>query len=363
MGRLHETLTAGLVKNEMRPEEQGPSALVLRRRPQRILAWMLLSWCVGCGSPQQAKSPTGSSADAELSSPITKAAAPTREAAPAEDVVQRAERPFSGYRLSDGKTYPAEDLLTTLADADAVCVGERHAEALDHYAELRTLTGLLERRQMRGFELGLALEMVRYEYQRALSAYESQELDQQELEMRVDWEEEWGFPAQFYRPQLLTARARGARLLALGVRRSVTRRIAERGLEGFDDYQRSRLPELDFSVERHRHVFDELMAGHPSAEGDALERYYQAQVVWDEAMAETSARWLMERSPGRKLLILAGTAHCHRDAIPSRIERRTGMRVVSLLPVQGGRPVVRGDSGTVDALIAQGYEFQMVFEP
>lgn len=313
-------------------------------------------------SAKGAQSPIGSTAAPELAT-LREPEAQDARATPPDDAVPQAERPFFGYRLADGKRFPAEDLLTTLAAADGVCIGERHDEVLDHYAELRLITGFLERRQMRGFELGVGLEMLRAEDQIAVTAFEHSNIDAEEFLERVDWEQEWGFPSQYYMPQLVTARTRGARLLALGVAQRVTRRIAETGLEGLGDYERGRLPPLDFTSQQHRKIFDELMAGHPGAERIDLDRYYEAQIVWDESMAQTSANWLTQRRPGRKIVILAGTAHCHRDAIPSRIEVRTGLRIVGLLPVVGGTPISAGSDGSVDELIAQGYEYQMVFEP
>ena len=69
--------------------------------------------------------------------------------------------------------------------------------------------------------------------------------------------------------------------------------------------------------ERHRARFDDLMKDHPDT-GGSLDNLYAAQVLWDETMANTAANWLRERYPARQLVILAGSAHCDRSAIPSR---------------------------------------------
>jgi uncharacterized iron-regulated protein len=114
-------------------------------------------------------------------------------------------------------------------------------------------------------------------------------------------------------------------------------------------------------------LFEQLMLGHPlhsdpRQHQEMLEHYYEVQVVWDESMAARSATWLRARQPGRKLIILAGTAHCTWSGIPQRLEDRTGLRVVNLLPVHGGKPIPLGAVQDMDQQIAQGYEFQMVFE-
>lgn len=281
--------------------------------------------------------------------------------APPEDVVERAARPFSGYRPADGRTFTDEELITFLAAADAVCVGERHDQVLDHYAELRLLQGLGARREFRGFELGLAMEMVRISEQPTLIAYEEGKIDDAEFEDLSLWKTEWGYPIQYYRPQMRFAAESGVPLMGLGVDREVTQEVAESGLDSLTDEQARTLPEIDAENVEHRALFDSLMEGHPM-KGDDADQYYAAQLIWDEKMAEVSADWLKARAPGRKLLIFAGTAHCHKSAIPSRIARRTGFTVVSVLPVAGGgaRSISDAPESAEDRIVA-GYDYQMVF--
>ena len=63
-------------------------------------------------------------------------------------------------------------------------------------------------------------------------------------------------------------------------------------------------------------------------------------------MADTASRWLMQRLQSGKparLVVLAGSGHCHRSAIPRRIQRRTGLEVLSV------RPLSPGDLGRSEA--------------
>lgn len=281
--------------------------------------------------------------------------------APAEDVILQAARPFSGYRPADDRSFTDEELITFLASADAVCVGERHDQVLDHYAELRLLQGLGARREFRGFELGLAMEMVRSSEQPTLTAYEHGKITDAEFEDLSKWNDEWGYPIQYYRPQLDFAANHRVQLMGLGVDRELTRQVAETGVEGLTEQQARTLPEVDSSDEEHRALFDSLMQGHPMKSG-AAENYYSAQLIWDEKMAELSAEWLNGRAPSRKLLIFAGTAHCHRSAIPARLARRTGFTVVSVLPVEGGvaRSIPESKESAEDRFVS-GYDYQMVF--
>lgn len=55
-----------------------------------------------------------------------------------------------------------------------------------------------------------------------------------------------------------------------------------------------------------------------------------AQTIWDEAMAETAARWLSAAGEKAQLLLFAGLTHCHESAIPRRITRRNQRAALSV---------------------------------
>lgn len=327
---------------------------------REVFVPLLVAFCLpsaGCAGGGNNKGAT----TAGLEGLEEEAPPPEDAPAPPEDVIEQAARSFSGYRPEDERAFTDEELITFLAAADAVCVGERHDQVLDHYAELRLLQGLGARREFRGFELGLAMEMIRSSEQPTLSAYEEGKINDTEFEDLSQWKTQWGYPIQYYRPQLRFAAAHGVDLMGLGVDRELTHAVADSGLSGLNEEQARFLPEIDSTDTSHRELFDSLMDGHPMKAG-AADNYYAAQLIWDETMAEISTAWLSERAPGRKLLIFAGTAHCHRSAIPARIARRGGFTVVSVLPVEGESARSASAAKTEgDKKILSGYDYQMVF--
>lgn len=322
----------------------------------------LLVAVLGCASGQHPSDANiGSSRSVDQSGLVGETIVETeRPPAPPEDVVERARRPFTGYRTADELVLDPEELFTYLASADAVCIGERHDDALDHFAEWRTLQGFAERRLLRGFELGIGLEMVSREQQLALSEYLSGYTDREHFLATTDWEHTWGFPIQYYDPQLMEAQARGVRGLSLGVPERIVNRVAREGLAAISESDGRRIPPLDLTDQTHRQLFDVLMQGHPLADDAVVDHYYQAQVVRDESMALFSKAWLLEHRPLRKLLIFAGVAHCHHNAIPARMERESGLTVVNLIAAR--KKPFRPAGKTADDLVYAGYEYQIVFD-
>lgn len=278
----------------------------------------------------------------------------------AEDAVLRAARPFSGYRAADDRHFDRESFLTHLAAADAICFGEQHGQVAHHFAEWSVIDGLLERQEMRGFELGVGFEMVRRPYQKVLNHYVEERLSAAELPAALSWSSEWGHAWEYYAPSIELARLSGGYLTALGLPRSVSQAIAEKGWDGLNPEERYAAPRsLDLDDAIHRQLFDAWMEGHPPGN---LEQMYVAQVAADEAIAEAAAVFLKERSPGRKLLILAGAVHCHKSGIPARLARRTGLQVVSVTPVeeQAQRPAQLTEKSSAQERLLAGYDYQLV---
>ena len=104
----------------------------------------------------------------------------------------------------------------------------------------------------------------------------------------------------------------------------------------------------------HRTAFEAMMTDHPKGKGTP-ERYYEAQVLWDETMADAAANWLEHRAPARQLVIVAGQAHCRHSAIPARIERRLrSARVRNVLPMKASEQKEPRALGYDYALVLEG---------
>jgi len=295
-----------------------------------LVAALLLS--LACGGAPRRPAGYGDSAGPSESPPdvASSAKAKPRPSVP-DDVVERAAGSVTAYDLALGEQLGEPALARALLDADAVCLGEEHDAAPHHYLELWTIDLLAERAPTRGLELGVGFEMFQRPSQAALTDYQTGRLDEAGLLEQSQYAERWGFPFAYYRPILESARQHRLSLVALNARREVTREVARVGLDGLERSIERELPKLDLSQREHRASFERAMEGHPGLGGDKLDRYYAAQVVWDETMADQAARWLRAHAPIRRLVILAGRAHCARTAIPDRIERRGGGRVLSVL--------------------------------
>jgi uncharacterized iron-regulated protein len=253
------------------------------------------------------------------------------------------------YAIVDARTGHAVDTAafwTKLASERAVCVGEEHSNPHHHWVELEVARHVFP--SWRNGALGL--EMIQRPFQGVLDDYAAHRIDETALRSRVGWDERWGYDFGFYGPTIAAALAAHAALVALDAPTELTKQVAHHGIASLSPEDQAKLPELDLHDAAHRAWFDALMEDMGGADAHAhaagsnagddddspampnADDIYAVQVIWDETMADTAARWL-EAHPDGHMVILAGNGHCHDSAIVSRLKRRGVADVVSVRTV------------------------------
>jgi uncharacterized iron-regulated protein len=278
-----------------------------------------------------------------------------------KDVVTAAAMPYRVLRSKSGQELGEAEFYDELAAADAVCVGEVHVNPHHHWAQLQILDRLSERSQREGRAMALGMEMFQRPFQGILEDFGAGRIDEDALLSRTGWETRWGYDFELYRPLVRLAVSRGLALLALNLADELRKKVSRHGIDGLNKADRDKLPEVDLANEAHRAWFQALMdqmggsgghgegghgaddahgphgphgsTGEDDEEGAArAERIYSVQVLWDETMAEAAAAWVAAET-GRRIVILAGSGHCHDSAIVGRMQRRGIGKVVSVRPL------------------------------
>ena len=273
-----------------------------------------------------APAPTAPIAAAPLAPP-TGAGTPTPRAAtvPAADPA-----PGSIVEGGTGRRLGFDELIDALAAVDVVYVGERHDQAAHHAFQAKVLDALFER--WKDGRVGLGMEMFQRPAQAALDAYVDGTLDETAMLEKTEWKERWGFGWEMYAPMVRLARAHPDRLrvVALNAPKEVTRAVAKGGLEALTPEQRETLPPLDLTDAGHRTFVLKAFGAHgASMPKDKFERFYTAQVIWEETMSSSVADWLAAHDPGLKgtsphMVVVVGAGHvADRFGVPARAEKKS----------------------------------------
>ena len=326
-------------------------------RQAAVLFNLLLSLSCSTALPPVAGVSRPASAGSEPAEPEASDGHGSRPVPP--DVVARSALPFRALRTQRSELLATVEFFDELAEQDAICIGEQHDNPHHHFAQLYVVQELAQRAAATGRELGLGMEMFQTPFQAQLDAFALGKIEQSELIEQSEYPERWGYPFAFYAPQIEHVVDRGGSLVALNAPRERVKRVAREGFQALSPREERLLGGYDLYDEAHRAQFDALMKDHPHGAG-SIDQLYAAQVLWDESMAQAASDWLGERQPARQLVILAGAAHCHESAIPSRLERRLKADVVSVKPV-----VLESASAPPEMLLEhlEGYDYGFFMSP
>lgn len=242
------------------------------------------------------------------------------------------------YEVATGERLDPDALAMRLEDARFVVIGESHDDAFHHAVQLRVYELLQERHER---PVALGMEMFHRPFQEHLDAFVAGDIDEARMLERTEYATRWGFDAAFYRPLWTLARQTHSPIVALNAPRELSRKVGRVGLDGLDDAERAQIPDdIDLGNEAHRAYLYEVFAHHGMGDDpERAERFYQAQVLWDETMADTAVTFMREHDADvAAIVILAGRGHVERGwGIPSRIARRLGPdaahTVVTIIPV------------------------------
>ena len=101
-----------------------------------------------------------------------------------------------------------------------------------------------------------------------------------------------------YSKILAYARQHGIRLVGLNVPFGFVSAVANNGLDGLPASLKPYMPTIDRGNERHFARFERdvrLVPGGPAVDGTTLAHWYEAELLWEEYMAQSIAGYVQHR--------------------------------------------------------------------
>ncbi|MBI1379526.1 MAG: hypothetical protein GC161_00380 [Planctomycetaceae bacterium] len=197
-----------------------------------------------------------------------------------------------------------DEVVERLVDADMVALGELHDSGPGHAAQLALTRAIVDRRGGGT----IALEQFERDVQDVVDAYVDGRIERDGLAAARPWKNH----DEHYHAVLELARELDLRVVAANAPRELASRVGREGAPEIDrSYFAPRHVQLDEPEYRAR--FEEVMGGggghggHGSGGGlspAAIERFFAAQVVRDESMAEAISDAVARRGEGAKPVVL-----------------------------------------------------------
>jgi uncharacterized iron-regulated protein len=233
------------------------------------------------------------------------------------------------FSLPEGDNVSLSELLGEVEDARVLFTGESHDQFDHHRAQVALIQELLRR----GKTVVVAMEMFQKRRQPALDRWSQGLLTENQFLNEVDWDSTWMMDYRLYRGILDECRKNHLKVLALNVPRELVRKVAEVGVEGLSSEDKAGVPDMDLSDRDYRTYLASIYRRHKEGSAKGFERFYEAQCLWDEGMAETLSTFLSSpEGQGKTVVVIAGIGHVVFDfGIPKRFYRRTPLPLKTIV--------------------------------
>ena len=222
---------------------------------------------------------------------------------------------FQLWDVSKGESIGISEAAADFPRGGMVVVGEQHDNMRHHEAQLALIGAAHEA----GLEVAVGLEMMQRKDQPFLDRFVAKEIGSTEMS-RV-FARNWG-DFSLYRPIFEYCRQQNIRMLGLNVPREITRKVARSGFGSLTAEEIGMLPPITCEVGPDYERFLRRVSGGHGHGGSTFERFCEAQLVWDTAMAVHALAYL-EDHPGSTMIVLCGMIHAWKPAIPSQVEKQS----------------------------------------
>ena len=213
-----------------------------------------------------------------------------------------------------------DDIIPQLTASRIIYVGETHDQFAHHMNQLKVIKKIHEA----GYQLAVGMEMFQKPFQQVVDDYLAGQIDEYTFLKKTEYFSRWRYDYNLYKPIIDYLKQQRIPLVALNIEGDLTRKVAREGMYGLPGKKKKQLPsDMNFSNETYRKDLNKVFMVHNKRENlQDFNFFLQAQMLWDEGMAESAHRFLTNH-PELKMVILAGNGHIrHKYGIPDRLYRR-----------------------------------------
>ncbi len=267
---------------------------------------------------------------------------------------------------ANGRPLSHRDVVAAAAEAEIILLGESHDQADHHRWQLSVLAGLLAKTD----KLVIGFETFPRSVQPALDSWVAGGWSGETFLEEVRWSEVWGMEPELYLPLFDFARLYRLPMAALNVERTLVSRVGQEGWAAVPVEEREGLGDprpagqayrLSLGKVYQQHLPAKPKDGEHGDEGDpltleevmdlpAFDRFVEAQLTWDRAMAEALAA-ARARSAKPKVVGIIGSGHLeNRFGVPHQLSDLGVEDVAVLLPMTPAAACEDLDPGLADAV-------------
>ena len=217
-------------------------------------------------------------------------------------------------------------LWKSISSADVVYFGEVHNNQSNHEYELQLVKSMLAHH----LRIAVGWEMFARNNQPLLDQFNRRQISLAQLLDQSGFRKSWGVYSPVYAKILATTSANGVPNVGLNAENRLVHRVAMG--QTLNQAEQSQIP-AGYKVRPE--AFDNfvnLLGDHPGMATADLHRYFAAQNIWDQTMADSIVEF-HRQNPETKILVLAGRAHVQGGfGVPGYVPQKANLRQLVLVP-------------------------------
>ena len=229
------------------------------------------------------------------------------------------------YDLQNNKEMLLSEVISDLKKNRIILVGEHHTNQNHHFAQLNVIQSLNEA----GVQVAIGLEMFRNDSQQALDQWVDGKIGKEKFQKI--YYNNWTYPWSAYEMIFEYAKKEKIPMIGLNVPRNITRQVSRKGFNSLSEEQKGKLADVSCRVDKeYMDYIKKAFGGHGHSELN-FNYFCEAQLVWDTAMAINTLEYL-KKYPDAVVVLLAGTGHVRKGAVPRQIRIRSQIPHAVILP-------------------------------
>jgi len=214
-----------------------------------------------------------------------------------------------------------QPVIEKLTPTEVLFIGENHTVYANHLKQLEIIKALYKKNP----NIAIGLEMFTASSDTDIHDYLNQNITEIEFLRKTRYFSEWGYDYHLYKDILDFAQKHNIDVVGLNIKNDIVRKVGRTGFREITTEEFAEIPDqIDFSDESYRKALAESFNHHPDHQSRQPENFYLSQLIRDEYMARSAARYL-KANPKKTLIILVGNGHVENGyGIPQRLRRLTG---------------------------------------
>jgi len=215
-------------------------------------------------------------------------------------------------------------ILPELISKQVVLVGESHTSYADHQTQLAVIKAL----HPHWPKMGVGIEFVQSPYQSVLDHYVAGKLTDKQMLKQTQWYKRWRYDFRLYRDIFHYAKKHQLPLIALNAPTELTKKISEQGIAGLSVQDRKKLPKKISTSKAYWQRLNKVYQQHAHGKSKGINNFVDVQLAWDESMAFNATKAINSGKVSH-IVLLAGSGHVLRQAIPERLQHTSTIIVTN----------------------------------